>query len=376
MGSIGSERKTSSGAHGEPGLQVVFGTGPVGCAAAELLLEKGLPVRMVNRTGKRPAGSFLDLGPGLKPALEFVSADAMKKDSVISAAQGATHIYHCVNVQYQDWEKKLPIMHANIVRAATESGAVLAAAENLYMYARGLDIIDDTARVDPPSRKGRLIQRLHESLVEAGVRDRLRWTVVRASDFYGPGSTEQSLFGTVRFLDPLFAGKRPLLWGNIDLAHTFTYVGDYGRALATAGLSPEAYGSAWIVPNDRTVTTRAIAELFFRAAGFTNSHMPRVQRIPRAGFAFVGLFNPLIHEVLEVLYQKEEPYVVDGGRFRKTFGFEPTPLEEGVRRTLEWYQATRKTAGASMRRPGQGSAVGGQERGEEALSSAGGEGLL
>jgi nucleoside-diphosphate-sugar epimerase len=126
--------------------------------------------------------------------------------------------------------------------------------------------------------------------------------------------------------------------GNLDLPHTFTYVEDYGRALATAALSPEAHGKAWIVPNDRTVTTRQVARLFFEAAGFTNGKAPKIQRVPRAAFAVAGLFSPLMREVLEVLYQKEEPYVVDGSRFRKAFGFEPTPLEEGVKRTLEWYR--------------------------------------
>ena len=65
---------------------------------------------------------------------------------------------------------------------------------------------------------------------------------MRASDFYGPGATEQSLFGTVRFLDPLFAGKPTLLIGDIDQPHSFTYVEDFGRALAVAALDPQAYG--------------------------------------------------------------------------------------------------------------------------------------
>jgi len=222
-------------------IHVIFGTGPVRCAAAGLLLEKGLRVRMVNRSGKRPAGAFPGFTPEALTRLQFASADAMNEDSVRAAAEGATHVYHCVNVQYQDWEKALPVMHANLLRAAMENGALLAVAENLYMYARGLSVIDDNAPVNPPSHKGRLIQRLHEGLLEAQAREGLQWTAVRASDFYGPLATEQSLFGTVRFLYPLFAGKRLLLWGNLDLPHTFTYVEDYGRALATAALSPEAH---------------------------------------------------------------------------------------------------------------------------------------
>jgi nucleoside-diphosphate-sugar epimerase len=318
-----------------PGLHVIFGTGPVGCSAGALLLEKGKRVRMVNRSGKRPRGAFLGLTPEREARLEFVSADARDWAAVRAAARGATHLYYCVNVLYQKWEKTLPLMHANIVRAATENGALFAAAENLYMYARGVSLIDEKTPVDPPSHKGKLIQRLHENLIDAGVHGALQWTAVRASDFYGPLATGQSLFGTERFLDPLFAGKRALLLGNLDLPHTFTYVEDYGRALATAALSPEAHGKAWIVPNDRTVTTRQIARLFFEAAG----KAPKIQRVPRAAFAVAGLFSPLMREVLEVLYQKEEPYIVDGSRFRKTFGFEPTPLEEGVKRTLEWYRA-------------------------------------
>jgi len=314
----------------------------VGCSAAGLLLERGHRVRMVNRSGNRPAGAFIRLSAERGANLDFISADARDLAAVRLATRGATHLYNCVNVMYQDWEKVLPIMHANILRAATENGAVLAAAENLYMYARGLPVIDDCASVDPPSRKGRLIRRLHETLVDAGNQEGLKWTTVRASDFYGPLATGQSLFGTERFLNPLFAGKRSMLWGKPDMPHTYTYVEDYGRALAVAALAPEAYGKAWIVPNDRTVTTGELAQLFFEAAGFANGKAPKILWMPRAGFAIAGLFSPLMREVLEVLYQKEEPYVVDGSKFRKTFGFEPTPLEEGVRRTLEWYELTKE----------------------------------
>jgi hypothetical protein len=157
-----------------PGLHVIFGTGPVGCSAAALLLEKGKRVRMVNRSGKHPDGAFMGLAPELEARIEFVSADARDWAAVSTASRGATHLYHCVNVLYQEWEKILPVMHANIVRAATESGALFAAAENLYMFARGVPVIDEKTPVDPPSHKGRLIQRLHENLIDAGVRGALQ----------------------------------------------------------------------------------------------------------------------------------------------------------------------------------------------------------
>jgi uncharacterized protein YbjT (DUF2867 family) len=92
------------------GLQVIFGTGPVGCAAARHLLEEGLPVRMVNRSGRRPVGLFEDLAPDLLARLEFRAANVMDAAETRAAAAGATHIYHCVNVSYELWRRDLPAM--------------------------------------------------------------------------------------------------------------------------------------------------------------------------------------------------------------------------------------------------------------------------
>jgi nucleoside-diphosphate-sugar epimerase len=334
---MGLEKGTVSRAS-DSGVQVIFGTGPVGCSAAKLLLEKGFRVRMVNRTGKRPDGLLSDLTKDQESRLEITPVDAMDQAQVLAISKGATHIYHCANVSYELWNTVLPRLHANLVEAAVANGAVLAVAENLYMYARGAEVINEATPEIPPSRKGKLQHDLHARLIEAGTRRGLRWVSVRASDFYGPGAILQSVFGTTRFLDPLFAGRRPGLLGDPDQPHTYTYVGDYGRALAQAALTVEALGRAWIVPNDRTTTSREVARLFFAAAARGKD----VTGIPRFLLAALGLFSPVLREIGEVLYQKEEKYVVDGSLFSSKFGFTPTPLEEGIRRTLEWYLVSRQ----------------------------------
>lgn len=332
-----TEKNPGAGAGGEPGLQVVFGTGPVGWAAIRELANRGLRVRAVNRSGRLPA-TVVERRP---EGLEVAAADAMDPAAVRSVSAGATHIYNCAHARYDQFGKVLPVLYGNLADAAIAHGAVLATAQNLYLYARGLPVIDDASPVDPPSRKGRIIQKLQEGLEEAGARRGLRWTVVRSSDFYGPGSVEQSLFGSARFLDPLSAGRKPTLIGDPDQPHTYTYVGDYGRALVSAALSPEAHGSAWIVPNDRTITTRQMAGLFFSAAG----RDPGFSTVPRFMLVLAGLVNPVIREIPEMLYQREEPYVVDGSRFASRFGFAPTSLEDGVRLTLQWHRAWRAAQG-------------------------------
>jgi nucleoside-diphosphate-sugar epimerase len=315
-------------------LHVIFGNGPVGSAAARTLLQKGHSVRMVSRTGSRPKILFDDLSRAEQDHLEMRTADALDPQAVLAVSRGASHIYHCVNVPYQDWFRVLHGLQENIVSAAVHEKAVLGVAENLYMYARGVPVINDDTAEDPPTRKGLLRKQLHQELVETAKAKGLAWTSVRASDYYGPGAVLQSLFGTQLFLDPLFKGKRPRVVGSLDQPHTYTYVGDYGRALAVAALDPRAHGRSWIVPNDRTLTARQAAEILFAAAGKKQT----LGTIPRPLIAVLGLFNPLLRELVEMLYQKEEPYVVDGSQFARLFSFTPTTLEEGARRTIDWYR--------------------------------------
>jgi nucleoside-diphosphate-sugar epimerase len=326
----------------EAGLQVVFGNGPVGSAAARLLLQKGFEVRIVSRTGRRPAGLFDGISADQEGRLQFRSADALDLQAVRAASVGASHIYQCVNVPYQDWARVLPSLQENLLSTAIERHAVFAVPENLYMYARGVSVIDENTPETPPTRKGGIRKQMHDRLVEAGVTEGLVWTSVRASDYYGPGAGMQSLFGTDLFLDPLFNGRQPRVVGSLDQPHSYTYVEDYARALVVAALDSRAHGRAWIVPNDRTLTARQAASVFFTSAG----RQARLGRISRPMVVAAGLFDPLIREVTEMLYQKEEPYVVDGSRFASLFDFHATPLEEGVRRTLAWYEATRKEPSA------------------------------
>ncbi len=328
---------------GKAGFHVIFGTGPVGSAAARFLLQKGLPVRLVSRSGCRPAVLFDGLPVDQERRLEFRAADALDLQAVVKASDGASHIYHCANVLYQDWGKVLPSLQQNLVTAALRHGSVLAVADNLYMYARGVAVIDESTAEVPPTRKGLLRKGLHDRLVAAGAGGDLSWTTVRASDYYGPGAVLQSIFGTRLFLDPLFSGKTARLVGDLDTPHTYTYVEDYGQALVVAALDPRAHGRVWIVPNDETRTAREAAALFFRAAGKET----RLGAFPRSLITAAGLFNPLLREVREMLYQKEEPYVVDGSRFAAQFDFKATPMEEGVRRTLAWYAATHPAAHAA-----------------------------
>jgi len=89
-------------------------------------------------------------------------------------------------------------------------------------------------------------------------------------------------------------------------------------------------GRVWFVPTAFTGTTRELIDAMAGAAGTKVS----IRRVPGWMLRLVGVFSPLLAAVGEMAYQWEVPYVLDDGAFRRTFGVEPTPLDEAIRATL------------------------------------------
>jgi nucleoside-diphosphate-sugar epimerase len=62
---------------------------------------------------------------------------------------------------------------------------------------------------------------------------------------------------------------------------------------------------------------------------------------PKIVLRAIGLFNPGIRETIEMLYEFEEPFVVDHSKFERAFGEQATPLREAIQSTVRWYREQR-----------------------------------
>lgn len=123
---------------------------------------------------------------------------------------------------------------------------------------------------------------------------------------------------------------------DIDLPHTLTYIRDFARALVTLGEHEEAYGRAWHVPSAETITPRQFVSLIEEEIG---------QPVPTrsAGknmIRLIGLFNPNVHEIVEIMYEFEEPFVVDHSRYVAAFSNGVTPHKQAIKETVAWYRET------------------------------------
>lgn len=161
----------------------------------------------------------------------------------------------------------------------------------------------------------------------------VRVTLARAADFYGP-RVLNSVLGD-RVFPQALTGKRVQLMGNIDLPHSYSYIGDVARSLAVLGQSEAAYGRAWHVPvTPPALSQRAMVQLIEQALG----KPVRMLAFPKLAIRGFGLFDPFMREFVEMFYQYQEPQTVDASAIAHTFGITATPVTDALRTTVRWYQ--------------------------------------
>ena len=305
---------------------VVFGaTGGIGGALVDELLRRGKTVRAVSRGGNAPEGA------------EGRAADVSDAAAAARAAEGAAVVYHCVNPGYTQWPELLPPISRSILSAAEAAGAKLVFADNLYAYGP----VDGPLREDLPAAatgsKGRTRVEVARELLAAHEQGRVRVTIGRASDYYGPGG-RTSTAG-----DPVFArvvaGKRPQWTGRLDQPHTFQYLPDIARGLVTLAERPEADGEVWHLPAADPLTAQQFLDLVFEAAG--RATPAKAQVAGPAVLAVAGIFSPMLRELRETAYQSRRPFVIDSSKFEAAFGrLDTTPHREAVARTVEWFRSS------------------------------------
>jgi len=304
-------------------VTTIFGTGPLGLAVARRLVSVGKQVRMVNRSGKA----------GAPEGAEVVGADATDAVASRRACEGAEVVYHCATGAYGRWAEFLPPLMNGIIEGAAAAKAKLVYGDNLYAYGP----VDGPLREDLPYRptgpNTRARAEVATTLMDAHAAGKVRATIGRASDFYGP-HVGQSKAGDIIFGRAL-AGKPAQVVGDPDEPHTYTFIDDFAAGLVTLGQREEALGHAWHVPSAETITTRRFVEMVFAQLG----RPARIRPAPTAAITLMALFNPSMAAVKETMYQSEDSWVVDDSKFVRAFGTRTTPHEKAIEQTLAWFKS-------------------------------------
>jgi nucleoside-diphosphate-sugar epimerase len=308
-------------------VHVVFGpTGGIGSAIVRRLVEQGELVRAIARDPEE-AKEILPAAAGI------VGGSADSADIVQKACQGATIVYDCINVRYSKWAEQLPQLTANIVAGARAAGARLVFPDNVLCYGhlQKTPVTEEHPRA-ATSKKGKIRTEIERMLLEAHRRGEVPVVIPRYPDFYGP-------FVTNPLVRPMFEsaveGKTATWPVNLDVPHDMVFIEDAAAAAVRLAMDDDAYGQVWHVPGRGPVTGRQFLGGAFKAAG----KKPKMRSVGPGMYRFFGLFIPDAGEMSELLYQYAQPLVLDGGKFAQRFSnFQYTTHDEGLRRTVEWFQ--------------------------------------
>ncbi|MEI9977104.1 MAG: NAD-dependent epimerase/dehydratase family protein [Ignavibacteriota bacterium] len=239
-------------------------------------------------------------------------------------------IIYCVGLPYPSHSLH-PVLARTTVEAAKMVGvARLVLVSSVYPYG-----VPRTSRVaethprEPQTQKGKY-RKEQEDIVMAGHgQGALRSLVVRLPDFYGPHAD-------IGLANPVFhaalAGKTANWVGPVNTAHEFMFVPDVGPVVAELVAHDECFGEAWNFGGAGEINTMDFITRIYRAVG----RSPKYRTVGAGMLKFLGIFNPTLREVVEMLYLQERPVILDDSKLLAKFAVKKTNYDAGIQQTFDW----------------------------------------
>lgn len=302
---------------------VVTGAGPVGWTVAEQLAEQGKRVRILTRSGN---------GPG-HPLVERVAADVQDAAQLQEAFGGAAAVFHCIHgsaYTADAWRAELPQAEQKVLAAAGEAGAVVVFPESLYSYSEPESPMTEAG----PRKAGGGKRGVRTHLLEARDASPTNTASVVAGDFFGP--RVRTSHAGERLVPAVLAGRKVWVIGSADQPHSFTYVPDLAAAMIHAAATPALWNTVWHAPTGPALTQRQLATAFTEAGGVA---APKLGAVPGWTLRALGVVSKDARELAELLYQFNQPFVMDSAASQAAFGLTPTPLPEAAAATVAWWRS-------------------------------------
>lgn len=305
-------------------MQTILGAGgAIGIEVAKALNEFTNEIRLVSRNPKK-----------VNPDDELMKADLLNAEEVMRAVEGSSVVYLTAGLPYSSkvWEENWPKIIINVIEACEKYHASLVFFDNIYMYDPGfMNHMTEGTPVNPVSRKGRVRAALNKLIMDEVNKGKLKALIARCADYYGPGETSSSML-TQMVINPLKTGKTANWVGPINYKHSFTYTPDAGKATALLGNTPGAYNQVWHLP---TAADPFTGKGWIEAIAIELGVKPKYTSIPKYMIQILGLFTPIMKEVVEMYYQYNRDYVFDSSKFENRFGIKATPYKVGIREILK-----------------------------------------
>ena len=301
-------------------MQTILGAGgAIGVELAKALPQYSNNIRLVSRNPQK-----------VNDTDELFPADLNKADEVYRAVEGSEIVYVTVGFPYSAkvWEATWPPFIENVIKACQAHNAKLVFFDNIYMYnPEYMGNMTEETPIGPTSKKGEVRKRIAQMVLDEVDGGRLTALIARSADFYGPSIKNTSVL-TETVFNNLAKGKKAQWLISTKFKHAYTYTPDAGKATALLGNTEEAYNQVWHLP---TASNPLTGDEWIEAIANELGVKPGVQVAPKFLVNIMGLFNPIMREFKEMLYQYDRDYVFDSSKFKSRFDFKPTDYLDGIK---------------------------------------------
>jgi nucleoside-diphosphate-sugar epimerase len=306
-------------------LHTILGAGgAIGNNLLDVLLENGEKVRLVSRKHRPAEGA------------ESIEANVLDKKALSEALQGSGVVYLLIGIDYNSssWEHNWPLIMQNVIEVCSAQSLPLIFFDNVYMYGLVDGPMTESTIYNPNSRKGKVRAQIANMLLDAVKSQKIKALIARSADFYGPHSAQVSFLHQL-VIGRHMNGKKAQWMINPKLPHSFTYTTDAAKALYVLAKDETAFGNTWHLP---TSSPAPLGEDLIQLSAVICNAPRETQIISKWMMRLLGIIVPVLRESIEMLYQYEKPYHFDSSAFEKKYGFNPTPYQQGIQETVNFYR--------------------------------------
>jgi len=300
-------------------MQTILGSGgAIGKELAKALTQYTHDIRLVSRNPKK-----------VNMEDTLLRADLLNPEEVQKAVKGSEVVYVTVGFPYKTktWQAHWPVFISNVIEACIREKCRMVFFDNIYMYDPDhLDGMTEETPIRPVSNKGKVRAEVAQMIMKQVESGKLTALIARSADFYGPGIKNTSVL-TETVLSPLSSGKTASWMGSLDCKHSYTYTPDAGIATAMLGNTSDAFNQVWHLP---TAPDPMTGREWIGAIANQLRVTPKSRILSRSMLRMLGVFIPVMREMMEMLYQYDRDYVFSSRKFDQRFDFTPTNYAEGI----------------------------------------------
>jgi len=316
-------------------ILVTGGAGFIGSNLVDALMEQGHEVTVIDNLS---VGKASNIEHHLESDhFHFVNASILNTGTLERLIRQADLIYHLaavVGVKYVVEDPLTAIVTnvrgtENVLELAFKYWVrtVIASSSEIYGKSTDIPLREDSDRLLGPTTVGRWSysdsKAIDEYFALAYAKKGLPVTVVRYFNAYGRRLDPRG-YGSViaKFITQALQGEPLTVYGDGEQTRCFTYVADTVEGTIRAATVREAAGQVFNIGSNRETSINEMAHLIQKLTGAHSEivHMP-----------YTSIYG--LH------FEETRRRVPDVSRAREVLAFEAqTPLEEGLRRTLEWFR--------------------------------------